>query len=38
MIKKHLFEQVLDISKKGELIDKQMIRRLVRDIVSNTDL
>lgn len=37
MISEHLFEKVLDISKKGQYIDKQMIRSLVRDIVSKTD-
>lgn len=37
MIRKQLFQRVLDISKNGELLDKQMILKLVRDILSNTD-
>lgn len=37
MISKYLFEKVLELSKKGELLDKSMIRRLVRDVISHTD-
>jgi hypothetical protein len=37
MISKQLFEYVLDISKKGILLDKKLIRRLVRNIISSTD-
>ena len=37
MISEQLFQQVLDISKKGILLDKQIIRKLVRNIISNTD-
>jgi len=37
MINEQLFKEIVDISKKGILIDKQMIRKLVREIVSNTD-
>ena len=37
MISENLFKEVIDISNKGMLLDKQMIRRLVRKIISNTD-
>lgn len=37
MISEQLFQHVLDISKRGILLDKQMIRKLVRDILSNVD-
>lgn len=37
MLSKNLFEKVIEISKKGQYIDKRMIRILVRNIISNTD-
>ena len=37
MIRKKLFEEVLELSEKGILLEKRMIRKLVRNIVSNID-
>lgn len=37
MISEELFEKIIYLSKKGETLDKIMVRRLVKDIVSKTD-
>lgn len=37
MISERLFEKIIYVSKRGQLIDKRLIMNLVRDIISKTD-